>query len=285
MRTIALVFFLFACMKLSAQEMFQVPVWPAGASESNGISVPETTDANGFIMNISTASFTVYPAGKTNNTGLAVLLCPGGGYGGEAAIHEGSEFAKWFAAHGITGIVLKYRLPNRHSDIPLKDAQEAMRIIRRHASEWGINTRKVGVAGFSAGGHLASTLLTHFDSESRPNFGILFYPVVTFMNDSVTHIGTRENLLGKDAGREQKEYYSNEKQIRHDTPPVLLLLSDDDAVVLPENSILFYQGLKKQDIPSCMYIFPEGGHGWGFNSGFRYHEIMKTIVLDWVLKM
>jgi acetyl esterase/lipase len=267
---------------VSAQEPAQVLIWPDGAMESNGISATETVNERGVITNISVASFTVYPADKTKNTGVAVLLCPGGGYSGEAAVHEGSQFAEWFAANGITGIVLKYRLPNGHSDIPLKDAQEAMRIIRKRASEWGINPQKVGVAGFSAGGHLASTLLTHFDEQSRPDFGILFYPVITLENDSITHRGTRDNLLGKNPSRELTDYYSNEKQIRKNTPPVLLLLSDDDKAVVPENSILFYQGLKKQNVRSSMHIFPEGGHGWGFNSGFRYHEIMKTIVLDWL---
>lgn len=198
----------------------------------------------------------------------------------EAGRHEGSDFAEWFAANGITAILLKYRLPNRHHEIPLKDTQEAIRIIRKNAEEWGIHPQKIGIAGFSAGGHVASTLLTHFDEICRPDFGILFYPVISMNN--ITHTGSRNNLIGNRPDSTLADYYSNEKQVQKDTPPTLLLLSDDDQTVAPENSTLFYNALKTNHIPACMYIFPEGGHGWGFKKSFKYHDEMKKLILDWI---
>ncbi len=273
---------LLTSMTISAQTVIEIPVWPNGAKESNGITATETSDDAGRISNIKEASFKVYLADKAKNTGIAILICPGGGYGIEAATHEGTDYAQWFAENGITGVVMKYRLPNGHHEIPLKDVQEAMRILRNKASEWGISPNKIGVSGFSAGGHLASTLLTHFDETSRPDFGVLFYPVITF-GEINTHIGSRKNLLGEnEKNQDLIDYYSNEKHITGNTPPTILLLSDDDKAVVPENSILFYSGLKENNIPSSLYIFPIGGHGWGFKKDFRYHEQMKELVLKWL---
>lgn len=268
-----------------AQSIIELPVWPEGQKDSNGITEPEITDQDGGrISNISVASIKVYPADKKKNTGIAILICPGGGYARQAAKHEGTQFAEWYAANGITAVVLKYRLPNKHHAIPLSDTQEAMRIIRKNATQWGVNPQKVGVSGFSAGGHLASTLLTHFDESSRPDFGILFYPVIS-MKESITHRGSRNNLLGDSYNKELVSLYSNEEQVKNNTPTTLLLLSDDDKTVVPENSTLFYNALKSNNIPSSMYIFPVGGHGWGFNNSFKYHEEMKHLVLDWIFKL
>jgi acetyl esterase/lipase len=226
----------------------------------------------------------IFPADKGQNTGVAVLICPGGGYVKEAVLHEGTQFASWFAANGITAAVLKYRLPNKHHDIPLKDAQEALRILRKDAAKWGINPQKIGISGFSAGGHLASTLLTHFDTTCRPDFGILFYPVIS-MKEAVTHQGSRNNLIGNKYDEKLIRLYSNEKHVQKNTPSTLLILSDDDPTVAPANSILFYNALKANKIPAAIYIFPEGKHGWGFNKTFKYHEEMKKLVLDWIEKM
>lgn len=263
-----------------SQEFVEIPVWPGGAAESNGITEPET-EKDGRISNISTASMKIFPADKSKNTGIAILICPGGGYRIEAADHEGCLFASWYAAQGITAVVLKYRLPNKHHAIPLKDAQEAMRILRKEAGKWGINLQKIGISGFSAGGHLASTLLTHFDESCRPDFGVLFYPVIS-MKDSITHQGSRNNLIGEKDNRDLLRLYSSEEQVKKDTPPTLLLLSDDDETIVPENSTLFYNALKANKIPATMYIFPEGKHGWGFNKTFKYHEEMKRLLLDWI---
>jgi acetyl esterase/lipase len=282
-RVILFTFCSLAIISIQAQAFTEIPVWPHGATESNGITEPET-EKNGRISHISTASMKIFPADKLKNTGIALLICPGGGYALEAAEHEGYQFASWYAAHGITAIVLKYRLPNKHHEIPLKDAQEAMCILRKNAAQWGIHPQKIGVSGFSAGGHLASTLLTHFNAASRPDFGILFYPVIS-MKDSITHHGSRKNLIGDNCDEELIRIYSNEDQVKKDTPSTLLLLSDDDKTVVPENSTLFYNALKANNIPSSLYIFPEGKHGWGFNKTFKYHEEMKKQVLDWIEKI
>jgi acetyl esterase/lipase len=259
----------------------EIPLWPDGPAESNGITEPELRRDDWSVTNVSEASIYVWPA-RGENTGKAILICPGGGYSNEAANHEGSRFAEWFAAHGITGVVLKYRLPNGHSEIPLADAQQAMRVIRENAAAWGVDPAQVGVTGFSAGGHLASTLLTHFDAGSRPDFGILFYPVVTMNN--TTHGGSRHNLLGENPSPQLIERFSNERQVTADTPPTMIFFSDDDKTVDPRNGTMFYDALKANGVPAAMYIFPTGGHGWGFNESFKYHEAMKAAMKDWIFK-
>jgi acetyl esterase/lipase len=265
---------------MQSQEFVEIPIWPDGATEDNGISAVET-EREGNFYNISTASMKIFSPEKSKNTGIAIIICPGGGYGMQAARHEGTQFASWYVANGITAIVLKYRLPNKHHEIPLKDVREALRIIRKDAAQWGIDPQKIGISGFSAGGHLAATLLTHFDPSSRPDFGMLFYPVIS-MKASITHQGSKENLIGNQDDEALTQLYSNEEQVKNNTPPTLLLLSDDDKVVVPENSILFYRSLKANNIPAAMYIFPEGGHGWGFNQTFKYHEDMKKLILEWL---
>ena len=257
----------------------EIPLWPDGPAESNGITEPELRRPDWSVTNVSEASIYVWPA-EGGNTGRAILICPGGGYSNEAANHEGRQFAEWFASQGITGVVLKYRLPNGHSEIPLADARQAMRVIRENAESWGVDPRKVGVTGFSAGGHLASTLLTHFDEGSRPDFGILFYPVITM--GEATHGGSRDNLLGKDPSPRLVERFSNEKHVAADTPPTMIFFSDDDNAVPPANGTMFYDALKAAGVPAAMYIFPTGGHGWGFNRNFKYHGAMKAAVMDWI---
>jgi len=264
---------------LAAQQPTEITLWPDGPAEHNGLTGPETRDGD-WIGNVSVASITVWPADKSRNTGRAMLICPGGGYSGQAAGHEGRMFAEWFAESGVTAVVLKYRLPNGHSEIPLADARQAMRIVRARAAEWGVDAHKVGVMGFSAGGHLASTLLTHYDAGSRPDFGILFYPVVTM--GGATHGGSRHNLLGGHPAPELMERFSNERHVTADTPPTMILFSDDDTAVPTANGTAFYDALKRAGVPSALYIFPEGGHGWGFNVGFRHHEQMRALVADWM---
>jgi acetyl esterase/lipase len=257
----------------------EIPLWPDGPAQSNGITDPEIRHTDWSVSNISEGAIYVWPA-RGENTGKAILICPGGGYSHQAANHEGRMFAQWFASQGITGIVLKYRLPNGHSEIPIADAQQAMRIIRNHAAEWGVDPGRVGVIGFSAGGHLASTLLTHFDEGSRPDFGILYYPVVTMTE--ATHGGSRHNLLGETPSAELVERFSNEMQVTPETPPTMIFFSDDDDVVPPVNGTMFYNALKANGVKSTMYIFPSEGHGWGFRDSFKYHEAMKAATVDWL---
>lgn len=271
-------FFVTTVMQAADREV--IFLWPDGVPESNGITEPEVTE-NERISNISVPSMSFFPAEPSKNTGVTILLIPGGGYGRQAAGHEGSQFGEWLSSIGINAFVLKYRLPNKHAFIPLKDAQQAMRIIRSRAAEWKLNPSKVGVSGFSAGGHLASTLGTRFDKASRPDFMILFYPVVS-MQESVTHMGSRENLLGMSYKKDSVNYYSNELQVTKDCPPTLFFLSDDDSAVPPQNSVDLYLALQKFKIPTAMYIFPEGGHGWGFRPSFRYHEQWKQLYIEWL---
>ncbi|MCD8287995.1 MAG: alpha/beta hydrolase [Porphyromonadaceae bacterium] len=266
---------------LLAQEPFTVPVWPNGAVEDNGLTVAEETTDDGSVLNARTAELFVYlPTAGEIPTG-AVVICPGGGYARQSMRHEGVDFAQVLAEHGIAGIVLKYRLPNGHSAIPLSDAQEAMRIVRAHSDEWGIDPGKVGIAGFSAGGHLASTLGTHCDSTSRPDFMLLFYPVVTM--GEYTHKGSRDNLLGElKADEEWIAYYSNELHVSADTPPALFLLSDDDGAVPPVNSLQMYLKMKEAGVPAALYVFPTGGHGWGCRSTFPYYDMWTTLLWRWL---
>jgi len=205
----------------------------------------------------------------------AVLICPGGGYGHLAMDHEGHQIAQWLNRIGVHGFILQYRhAPQYSHPIPMTDALRAMRTVRARASEWNVDPERIGIIGFSAGGHLASTVGTHFDygnplsediiekTSSRPNFMILVYPVITFAND-YTHLGTRKNLIGDPPDPALLASYSNEKQIQPFTPPTFLVHSSDDKVVPVENSLKFYQGLSWQGIPAEMHIYQYGGHGYG----------------------
>jgi acetyl esterase/lipase len=268
--TIALVIISFTTM---AQD-FKLKVWPNGAPDSNGMTTPEETYEGKRVRNVSEAEIYVYLPKIGINTGAAVVICPGGGYMIEAMDHEGYQLAEWLTTQGVAGIVLKYRLPYGHDQIPLEDAQRALRIVRQKAAEWGINPAKIGIAGSSAGGHLASTAGTRFDlgkPESndpidkyscRPDFMLLLYPVITF-NEEFGHMGSRTNLIGTGNKWELVEKYSNELNVTPQTPPTFLILADDDGGVPPRNSIEFYMALKKNKIPAEMHIFRDGGHGFG----------------------
>lgn len=269
-----------------------IPVWPDGASESNGITAAEKTlnnvpafgkTLNGIIENISEATFTVYSPSVGKNTGLALIICPGGAYKIESFESEGTLLAKWLSEQGITGIVLKYRLPNGNLEIPLKDANETIRIIRKNATAWGINPHKIGIAGFSAGGHLASMVLSQPTEDARADFGALFYPLIDLEGNNDAYKGLRKIML--DTNSEKEEYivkYSTYRNIKANSVPTLLFHSQDDPAVSAQNSILYYQALTKNNISSSLHIFPSGGHGWGFEKDFKYHDQLKTILLDWL---
>lgn len=249
---------------LAAQKPIEIKLWPDGAPNTNGIVTDEGTNSNNRITNVSEPTLTVYPA--THPNGLAIVACPGGGYVHLAMQHEGHDMAAWFNAQGITYAVLKYRMPNTHHDVPLSDALQAIRIMKAHASEWHIN--KVGIMGSSAGGHLASTAATHFTEDSRPDFQILFYPVVSMVNP--THQGSRNNLLGKNPTEELLNLYSNERQVTPQTPPAFIMHSSDDKAVPVSNSVDYYTALVKNGVPATMHLYPIGGHGWGFRDSFLY---------------
>lgn len=257
----------FSMTSLMAQS--PINLWPNGAPNDNGHD--------------NEATITVYQPADSINTGMAVVVCPGGGYTHLAMDHEGKQVAQWLAENGITGVVLKYRLPHGNYTIPADDAREAIRTVRRNAATWGVNPSKVGIAGSSAGGHLASTVSTHItDAESRPDFSVLFYPVIT-SEAGVTHQGSIDNLLGElKTNPKMLAEYANELRVDTNTPPAILLLSDDDRAVKPENSIRYYRALKANGVPASMHIFPVGGHGWGFRPTFKYHEPVKILLLEWL---
>ena len=227
----------------------------------------------------SAPTLTVFLPDKKIATGTAVVICPGGGYWVTSIVKEGFDIAREFNKWGVAAFVVKYRIPNDSSMAdkkigPLQDAQRALQLVRMHAKEWNVDINKVGIMGFSAGGHLASTTATHFDhsyidnpnnTSLRPDFSIFIYPVISFQ-DSIGHIGSRDQLMGKNPPKPLLDSYSNELQVTAQTPPTFLVHSTDDDVVPVMNSIAFYESLLHYKIPSEMHIYKAGGHGYGMHN-------------------
>ena len=236
-----------------------------GPGEDNGLRGPESINDRGHIRNIGdSARVDIYF--PKNPNGLCIVNCPGGGYEIVSSINEGMCAAEWLTSQGVTVCSVNYRLPNFHRTIPLTDVQNAFRYCRAHAKEWGIS--KIGVMGYSAGGHLAATASTlYLDKVTRPDFAVLIYPVIDLTTLSVTHIGTRHALLGKNPSEELVDLYSPQKQVTEDTPETFIALSSYDNVVPPVNSFMYFQALQEHNVACQMHIYPIGGHGWGF-----YHE-------------
>ena len=253
---------LITCM-LHGFSQEEIKLYPNGPTESNELLTDEKWRDRDFLLDISEPRMYAYPASKDNNCGTAVLICPGGGYSGVSAVKEGAEIAKWFNELGVSAFVLYYRMPNGHYEIPLKDAQTALSIIHKRAREWKINKKKIGIMGFSAGGHLASTVGTHFKTKAeRPAFMLLAYPVVT-MNKDLTHKGSRDNLLGKNPSDELVKLYSNELQVNKQTPPTFIIHARDDGAVPIANSENLLEALQKNKVPAKLVTYDEGGHGFG----------------------
>lgn len=262
-----LVALLAASVSAMAQRSFDVNLWAAKTPNKNELQ--------------DTAYIKVFLPDAKRATGRAVVICPGGGYAHLAMEHEGTQWAPFFNNMGIAAIVLHYRMPNGNVKVPISDAEEAMRIVRRNAKNWHINASDVGIMGFSAGGHLASTIATQSKADAKPNFQILFYPVITMMQ-GYTHQGSHDNLLGKDAHKKDEQKYCSDLQVTRVTPRACLLLSDDDHTVMPINSVNYYAELYRHDVPASLYIFPTGGHGWGMNTSFAYHAEMLTNLKGWL---
>jgi acetyl esterase/lipase len=238
-------------------------LWPKGAPGAIGTEPADKP------------SITVYLPAAEKATGTGVVVCPGGGYGFLAMDHEGKDVAKWLTERGVAAFVLKYRIaPRYHHPAPMLDVQRALRAVRARAKEWSVDPKRVGVWGFSAGGHLASTAATHFDDGKsdaedaidrvgcRPDFAILAYPVIS-MKPGVTHGGSRKNLLGDNPAPELEKLMSNDQQVTAKTPPTFLFHTDEDTAVPPENSILFYLALKKAKVPAELHLYEKGRHGVG----------------------
>jgi acetyl esterase/lipase len=274
---------LFGGVRLRAEDLQnppELPLWKSDQiSPKPDPASPEKVlprASNGqFVSNVTNPTVTVFPAPGDKVPHTAVIICPGGGYGGLALDWEGFDVAHWLNSIGVTGIVLKYRMPQPAitkdgKPLPLIDAQQAIRMARYHAKEWNIDPNKLGMMGFSAGGHLASTLGTHFefrDNDSgrqqindRPDFLILVYPVITFT--PIGHSGSKQNLLGKNPDPATVDLYSNEKQVTEKTPPTFLTHAEDDPVKC-ENSLLFFEALRTHKVPCELRLFATGGHGFG----------------------
>ncbi len=252
------------------------------------------------ISNVQTPTIDVYLPDEDIATGKAVLLFPGGAYAILAYDWEGTEFAHWLQENGIAGIVVKYRLPVSESltnpkEAPLADAQRAIRLVRHHAEEWGIDPDQVGIMGFSAGGHLASTLSTQYDTQAlpttdtidslsaRPDFSILVYPVISF-RDASAHSGSRRNLIGEDASQELIDRFSSELNVSSKTPPTFLVHSQDDSIVPVQNSLLYYEALTRNNVPASLHVYPTGGHGFAFGTDRGTVEEWTTVLLSWILQ-
>ena len=256
------------CLPVCAQQKLEMNLWPQGAPNSNGDAA-------------DTAKVWVYLPKKEEATGRAVIICPGGGYQHLAMAHEGHDWAPFFNNMGIAAIVLKYRMPRGEAEVPVSDAEEAVRLVRRNASAWNIKAGDVGIMGSSAGGHLASTVATKATGDALPDFQILFYPVITMMPD-ITHKGSHDNLLGDEPKKKAEREYSSDMQVSRVTPRAFIALSDDDHSVLPANGVNYYIELYRHDVPASLHVYPSGGHGWGNRDSFKYHKQMQLELEAWL---
>ena len=287
------------CVVLTAVAFAQTPA--AKTPQLNLFAEPQTIPLweNGAPGALGTAdtdqpTLTIYLALHPSDTHTAVIIFPGGGYGMLASNHEGRQVASWFNALGVTAFVLKYRLgPRYHHPVELEDAQRAIRIVRARAAEFEVSPERIGILGFSAGGHLASTAGTHFDSgnasaadpidraSSRPDFMILAYPVISFVAP-YSHRGSANNLLGENADPKLLAELSNELHVTAQTPPTFLFSTDADTVVPSENSVAFYLALRKAGVPAEMHIFEKGPHGVGLDLGDPALGEWPTLLANWM---
>ena len=245
------------------------------------------------VDHISKPTLTVFEPPSEKRNGTAVIICPGGGYSILAAGHEGEDVAKVFKDAGVTAFVLRYRLPkdecmNHKEYVPLMDAQQAIYFVRGHAQQYHTDSNKIGIMGFSAGGHLASSAGTHFvpvrkelaNANVRPDFMMLIYPVISF-DEEIGHLGSRDNLLGKNADKKLVHLFSNEEQVTSQTPPTFLVHASDDDTVNPENSVRFYQALLKNKVPAELHLYEHGGHGFGLHNTTTNEDWFKSCI-DWM---
>ncbi len=278
MKLLLITAIMFTASVLKAQSVAEMPLYKNGVPNSKPAPNKENStfkDNVTRIAKVSVPTLTMYKPEKPN--GMSVVICPGGGYGILAFDKEGTRVAEEMNKWGVTAFVLKYRLPDDTANVdkslaPLQDAQQAIRMVRMNAAAWGLKKNKIGIMGFSAGGHLASTAATHFagnadaankDTTSvRPDFAILIYPVISF-DSTITHKGSRNNLVGANATAEKINLFSNELQVTAKTPPSFLVHAGDDGAVPVENSIRYYQACIKNKVPVEMHLYPKGGHGFG----------------------
>ena len=292
---------LFACLSVAASppdttnfppKMRSVPLYGDGPIPNSKAGPDEESTADGsWIQKVSRPALQIYLPAKAKATGAAVVIFPGGSYAGLSFAYEGVQQANFFIDHGIAAFVVKYRIPSDATMVdksigPLQDAQQAMRFARQHAAEWNLDPARIGVVGFSAGGHLASTLATHFDKayvdnpervNLRPDFLVLVYPVIS-MDAKIAHMDSRNNLLGTNPTQAQVRLFSNELQVTRDTPPTLLLHAADDALVDVDHSIAFFEALRHAGVPVEARLFPKGQHGFFLIPRDRW----QGAIMDWL---
>ncbi len=284
-----IVYGIFVALVVPAQALaVEAPVellWPDGAPGAKG-------DAAG-----DKPTLTIYLPAKDKATGTAVVICPGGAYGGLAMGHEGHQVAQWLNSFGVAGFILTYRHHNSGAGYgypaPLQDAQRAIRTVRSQAARWGIKPDRIGILGFSAGGHLASTAETHFNDQvydardeiesasARPDFAVLVYPVVS-MAEPYTHRGSVQNLLGRNPSQEMLDKMSGEKNVTAQTPPTFLVATWEDTAVPAENSIYFYLALRKAKVPAEMHVFLKGPHGFGLGASIPGTNAWPGLCAKWM---
>ncbi len=262
------ILFLMTLISVVASAQQVLKLWPDGAPNSNGDAADQ-------------AELTVFLPNQKRATGRAVVICPGGAYAKLAFQHEGTDWADFFTQQGIAAFVLKYRLPHGKHQVPVSDAEQALRLVRSNAKAWHLKTDQVGIMGFSAGGHLASTVATHSKGMAKPDFQILFYPVIT-MEPSFTHKGSMTNLLGEKPSKKDIQLFSNDRHVTRATPRAFVALSDDDTGVLPMNGVNYYMECYRHDVPCTLHVYPTGGHGWGYRSSFDFHLEMLQELRGWL---
>ncbi|MCL6217533.1 alpha/beta hydrolase [Zunongwangia pacifica] len=297
MRKLLILFLFFSVFHSKAQD-FEMLLWEdtiPGSIENNEYQEAQKFDGDHLIgvSKVKEPKLYAYMA-KGDSLRSAVIIFPGGGYSHLAIDKEGFKLAEWLVSKGISAFVLKYRLPDDHimenkSVVPLMDAQRAVRLLRGNAEKWNLDPDKIGIMGFSAGGHLAASLSTHFNEKvypeaikesARPDFSILVYPVVSLTNE-ITHLGSRERLLGKTPSEELVEYFSNETQVSENTPPTFLVHAMDDHAVPVENSLKYLKALKENKVPTEIHIFENGGHGFGMGRQLT-NNTWTTSLLNWL---
>ena len=251
------------------------------APHSNGITADESINEKCELFNTTQTDLYIYKADPAVATGQAVVVVPGGGYRKVCIEYDGFGVAQYLRSIGITAVVVKYRLPNGHREIPFEDTLEAMRFLRKEGAKWGVDAAQVGILGSSAGGYLAAHISTVTADAEKPAFAILVYPVISGTTRS-THHGTFGNMLGLSRTDAEQEYYSLENRVSPTTPPTLLLLADDDLTVPTIRSTRYYKALKYHGVKAAMHIFPSGGHGWAGHDEYRYAEPSKEAIADWL---
>jgi len=301
MKKLYIIILFLQVMSLTFSQDFTLPLWEATIPNQKTSNEKETVRKTDFVWieNVQIPTISVFLPAPRNSNGIAVVIFPGGGYVGLAYDWEGIEFAKGLNSKGISAIVVKSRLPISKSlinpsEVPLQDAQRAIRLTRLNAQKWGINPDKIGVMGFSAGGHLASTLCVRYDVSNtkvhdsiddvsaRPDFAALIYPVITF-KEPWAEKGTKHSLIGENPDPKQVEYYSNELHVTANTPPTFLAHASDDKGVVVENSLLYYKALVEANVSVEMHIFPKGGHGFGLGLNDPHLNTWVDILNRWIL--